>query len=162
MHGIGLIQCAFNSMSRTKSDNCSLRRKTMFGRTMAIATIATAMMGSPLLAQEAPVTPGNLSESAEEGNLPRTDPGSTGAIARDDFASEDERMFYTQSGPLLGGFFTDPTMAELRPEAQVRETFAAMGAEDQDEVRAACDRVDEKRGSYGSVTVTLCSQIGVL
>ncbi|QDZ01393.1 hypothetical protein FQ775_13960 [Nitratireductor mangrovi] len=78
------------------------------------------------------------------------------------FKSEEEQMMYQDNAEIMGPFFTDETMTTLRPEGEVAETFAAAGADNQAEIRAACDRAMSNRGSYGTVTVALCEQIGQL
>jgi hypothetical protein len=129
----------------------------MFYKTLAAAAVTIALAGGAY-AQSTPVTPENIDPSAKEGNFPQT----TGSIDRTDWTSDAERSWYEENRDRLAAFFADDTMVELRADPDIGETFAAMGAEDQDEIRAACDRVQDDRGSYGNVTVTLCSQIGEL
>lgn len=85
-----------------------------------------------------------------------TDKGGSGP----NFKSEEEQMMYEKNADMWSGFFTDETMSEMRTEDEVAETFAAAGADNQAEIRAACERAMDNRGSYGTVTVALCEQIG--
>jgi hypothetical protein len=88
------------------------------------------------------------------------DTGTTGSIGN--WASEDERSMYEDDREMWSNFFTDDSMTTAKEEAEIRAAFSAMGADDQASIKAACDRVDQQRGSYGSVTQGLCSQIGAM
>ena len=126
-----------------------------YAKLLATAALSLALMGGAY-GQESPEVPANLDSSTTEGNFPQT----TGSIDRTDWTSDDERSWYEDNRDRLADFFADDTMAELRSDEEVRETFSAMGADDQDQIRAACDRIESSRGSYGNVTHTLCAQIG--
>ncbi|MDN2565145.1 hypothetical protein N1F89_02830 [Aquibium sp. A9E412] len=78
------------------------------------------------------------------------------------FMSDEERVMYEDNAEVMGGFFTDETMAELRTDEEIETAFGAMGDDDRAEVVAACDRAMQNRGSYGPVTVSLCEKVGAL
>lgn len=130
----------------------------MFYRKMAVAAVSLALMGGAGFAQQAPKIQGNVSESAKEGNMTDT----TASIDNREWTSDAERGWYEENRERIAAFFTDESMMEMRSDTEVRETFAAMGAEDQGEIKAACDRIENDRGSYGQVTHGLCAQIGEL
>lgn len=128
----------------------------MLYRKMAAAALSLALMGGAAYAQQAPKIQGNVDPSAKEGNMSDT----TASIDRREWTSDAERTWYEENRERIAGFFTDESMMEMRSDAEVREIFAAMGAEDQSEIKAACDRIENDRGSYGQVTHTLCMQVG--
>ena len=78
------------------------------------------------------------------------------------FASPEEEAMYTENAELMGGFFTDETMKEMRSEDEVRTAYDGMSAEDKDKLKAACDAAMQNRGSYGTVTLGLCEQLGAM
>lgn len=78
------------------------------------------------------------------------------------YASEDERTLYEANPAWWPGFFTDDTMTGLRTNEEIREAFAAMDADSQAGMKQACERAAENPGSFGSVTVDLCQQVGEL
>lgn len=78
------------------------------------------------------------------------------------FASDDERMMYEENSTAWGGFFTDDTMTGLRTNEEIRESFATMDRDSQAGIKQACERAVENPGSYGTVTVDLCQQVGEL
>lgn len=53
-------------------------------------------------------------------------------------------------------------MTGLRTNEEIREAFAAMDADSQAGMKQACERAAENPGSFGSVTVDLCQQVGEL
>lgn len=134
---------------------------------LSTAAVALCLIGAPAIAQESNAVPPNTSESTQSGNNAQSgetmtpDAGTTGAVSGN-WASDNERMMYEDNRDMWAGFFTDDTMSSAKSEAEVRETFAAMGADSQGQIKAACDRVDNDRGSYGTVTQGLCSQIGAM
>jgi hypothetical protein len=91
----------------------------------------------------------------------QTQSGPAGTADTTVFASDTERQMYEENRVMLGGFFTDDSISELRTEDEIKATFEAMGADDQASMKTACERAATDRGSYGSVTSTLCAQAGV-
>lgn len=92
------------------------------------------------------------------------DPANTTASTNTDsmWASDEERMMYEDNRDTMVVFFTDDTMSELKPEAEIQAAFEAMGADSQAEMKTACERASQgQSGSYGSVTTALCAQAGV-
>lgn len=81
--------------------------------------------------------------------------------AQNEFASEAEADMYADT-EMWSPFYTDDTWGELRTEEEIADAFTGTDEMTQGELRAACDRVQEQSGSYGQVTITLCSQIGEL
>lgn len=78
------------------------------------------------------------------------------------YASDDEKMMYQDNKEMMAPFFTDDSMTTLKSDAEVKSAFDAMGAEDQSQMKSACERAMAKRGSYGSVTSGLCQQVGAM
>lgn len=78
------------------------------------------------------------------------------------YASEQERTFYEEQGEMLRPFFADESMTQLRSEEEVQSAFDAMDAESRTAMETACERAQRNRGSYGSVTLSLCEQVGLL
>lgn len=113
-------------------------------KTLAMASATVLMLSGATFAQQAP-----------QGTAPT-------AQGQPNFASDDERMMYEQNMTSMGGFFTDETMSTLRTEDEVRSTFSAMDAESQAGMKTACQRAMENRGSYGTVTTTLCQHVGAM
>lgn len=74
------------------------------------------------------------------------------------FESEDEKIMY-ENTPSAVIFFTDSSQAELRSEAEVKTAYEALTDQDRDKIRKDCERVAQKRGSYGTVTQSLCEQV---
>lgn len=79
-----------------------------------------------------------------------------------DYASDQEQTMYQDNSEMMAPFFTDDSMSELKPEDDVKATFEAMGAESQAAMKSACENAQSDRGSYGSVTVSLCEQVGAM
>ncbi|MDN2582044.1 hypothetical protein [Aquibium sp. ELW1220] len=69
--------------------------------------------------------------------------------------SDDERMMYENDRELYTPFFNDD-WSEYRSDDEIRSAFDAMGTEQQDSIRASCQRAAQNRGSYGTVTTALC------
>jgi hypothetical protein len=113
---------------------------------MNLKTIATASAAFLMLAGA------SLAQTASQGQA-------KGPVGTPKFASEAEQMMYEQNMNTMSGFFTDESMAELRPDADVKSQFEAMGADDRAGMKSACERAMMDRGSYGTVTTTLCTQV---
>lgn len=79
-----------------------------------------------------------------------------------DYASEQEQMMYQENTDMMAPFFTDESMTELKSEDEVKSAFDAMGADSQAQMKSACENAQSDRGSYGSVTVSLCEQVGAM
>jgi hypothetical protein len=73
--------------------------------------------------------------------------------------SDEERMMYENDRDLYAPFFNDDWSA-YRTDDEIRDAFAAMGADDQASMREACDRAALNPGSYGTVTNGLCGVVG--
>lgn len=110
-------------------------------KTIATASVALLMLSGASIAQQAP-----------QGTAPTAQGAPT-------FASDNEKMMYESNMESMSGFFTDGTMATLKPDAEVKATFEAMGAEDKAGMKSACEKAMEDRGSYGTVTTALCQQV---
>ena len=109
--------------------------------------VALLMVTGAAFSQQSPVQPGNV-DSSDDNQV-------TNAVGN--YASDDEKAMY-KDNTWMRGFFTDDSMSTMKSDAELKAAFAAMGAEDKAGMKAACDRVDNDRGSYGSVTQTLCQQ----
>lgn len=74
------------------------------------------------------------------------------------YASDDERMMY-ENNPSIVGFFTDDSRTELRGDDDVKSAYEALVDQDRDKIRKDCERVEQTRGSYGTVTQALCEKV---
>ena len=124
---------------------------------LGATAVALSLLSGPVLAQQAPVSSPKVDESTAQGTS--TDNGTTGSIGGN-WASDDEKSMYEENREMWSNFFTDDSMSTVKEDAELRAAFSGMGAEDQSAIKAACDRVGEQRGSYGTVTQGLCAQIG--
>jgi hypothetical protein len=133
--------------------------KTMNTKLLTTAAIAVFLATGGAMAQ----TSGGASGGAMSGGTPATDIGDTaGQAGAPNYASDDEKMMYQENSEMLAPFFTDESMTTLKSDDEVKSAFEAMGAEDQSQMKSACERAMSKRGSYGSVTAGLCSQVGAM
>lgn len=85
----------------------------------------------------------------------------TGSISNDGYQSDVERIVY-QNGDIFRPFFTDDSMAALKSETEIRQTYRRMDSQSQAELTKTCDSADAQRGSYGTMTYALCSIFGVM
>jgi hypothetical protein len=60
------------------------------------------------------------------------------------------------AGPNIHRFYTDESMTTLRPEAEIMSTWQGMSAEEQANLRQACQGNKDSRWS------TLCNSIGTM
>lgn len=114
-------------------------------KTLATTTIALCFVAGAAIAQ----TSGAAGTSEKGGSGTQIGP----------FASENEQMMYEENMEVMGGFFTDDTMQTLRTDDEITTAFEAMDAEGQAGMKSACEKAAENRGSYGTVTNSLCDQI---
>ena len=127
---------------------------------LGATAIALGLLAAPALAQQAPVASPNVDQPAASGNGSGTsvDTSKTGSIGN--WTSDTEKSFYEENREMWSNFFTDDSMSKVKEDAELRAAFSGMGAVDQSQIKAACERVDQDRGSYGTITQGLCSQIG--
>ncbi|CAG0963595.1 MAG: hypothetical protein F9K19_17995 [Rhizobiaceae bacterium] len=125
-------------------------------RLLGAAAVALSLFSVPALAQQAPVTSPNVDQPAASDS---TDTGTTGSIGGN-WTSDSEKSMYEENREMWSNFFTDDSMSTVKEEAELRAAFSGMGADDQAQIKAACERVDQDRGSYGTITQGLCTQIG--
>lgn len=128
---------------------------------LTAAALLASLAVAPALAQTGSSGTGDASGNSNQ-PVVETDEGKTSSTGgMNQSWTEAERTLYGE-GTWWGNFYTDNTMSTLKPDADVQATFSAMGAEDQAGMKAACDRVKQDRGSYGSVTTALCDQVGIM
>jgi hypothetical protein len=72
------------------------------------------------------------------------------------YASDEERMMYENDRERYTPFFNED-WSEMRSDEEISSAFDAMGTEDQESIRASCQRAAQNRGSYGTVTSSLCA-----
>lgn len=136
------------------------------------AGAAFAQQNSDSTGQTAPAeTGGGMTTTGESSGAAPTGGAATTATqaeqsgaqgtANPAYASDDERMLYENNRAMMSGFFTDETMMTPKSDAEVKSAFEAMGADDQASMKRACEQAMQNRGSYGSVTISLCQQAGV-
>lgn len=124
------------------------RRPTMTFKTIATTSAALLLLAGTALAQTQPTAPGAAEKSGSGPSIQWT--------------SDQEKMMYESNRDALAGFFTDDTMATLKSDAEVKQTFSALDMNTQGEIKKACDDAMSNRGSYGTVTTTLCTQVGAM
>lgn len=131
---------------------------------LGATAIALGLLAAPAFAQQAPTVPPTVDQPDDSNSNATTnsdtDRATTGSIGN--WASDAEKSMYEENREMWSNFFTDDTMSTAKDEAEVRSIFSAMGADDQSQIKAACERVEQDRGSYGTITMGLCSQIGQL
>ena len=116
---------------------------------LATAAIAAFLTAGSAMAQTSGATASDSASTATQADAP-------------DYASDDEKMMYTDNKDMMAAFFTDESMTTLKSDEEVKTAFDAMGAEDQAQMKSACERAMNNRGSYGTVTAGLCQQIGAM
>ena len=126
-------------------DVLQIRTKEKLENEMKLQILATVCMTSALLAAPALAQTGDRGPSRAELS----------------FTSPDEQAMY-EDNPGIADFFTDDTMQEMKSEEDMKTAYDAMGDRDRDEIEAACDRVSEKRGSYGTITQGMCARIDAM
>ncbi|MGE0500488.1 MAG: hypothetical protein AB7I79_02400 [Rhizobiaceae bacterium] len=120
------------------------------------AALALSFAAAPALAQDSGSTGdsnGGASPSVE------IDPNTSASTNGNADWTDAERTMYGESD-LWAGFYTDNSMTTLKSDAEIQAMFSTMGADDQAGIKASCDRVNQNRGSFGSVTTGLCAQVG--
>ena len=125
-------------------------------RLLGATALALGLLSAPVMAQQAPVTSPNVDQPAASGT---SDTSTTGSIGGN-WTSDSEKSMYEENREMWSNFFTDDSMSTVKEDAGLRAAFSGMGADDQAQIKAACDRVDQDRGSYGTITQGLCAQIG--
>ena len=127
---------------------------------LTAAALAFSLAAAPVaFAQSGSSATGDASGDSNQPTV-KTDEGTTSSTV-DTGMTDADKKFYTEN-EVFAGFFTDDSMATVKSEAEVAAAFQAMGADDRAEAKAACDAVQNDRGSHGSVTIALCQQIGAL
>ena len=75
------------------------------------------------------------------------------------YKSDAEKMMWEKNSSMMAPFFTDNSMKTMKSDADVKAAFAAMDADNQKEMKTACEKAMEDRASYGNVTTSLCTQV---
>jgi hypothetical protein len=86
----------------------------------------------------------------------------TGSISGGMYKSNDEKMLYQKNADIMGPFFTDRSMSKLKSKRQIKKVYKGMDAQSQATLTKSCDGVKGQRGSYGTMTMTLCKDIGTM
>jgi hypothetical protein len=146
---------------------------TMKIRTFALATAAALFVAGSAFAQsggtgsagstgqngiQSPMGAATGSDTQNNGASGMT----TGSTSNGMYKSDEEKMMYQDNAKMMRPFFKDEAMTELKSKSEIQETFNAMDSASQAGMKSSCEKAGEKRGSYGSVTSTLCSSIGVM
>ena len=126
-------------------------------KTLATTTMAFCFVAGAAIAQTSGGATDNPAAAPSESAPADTNSQATGSSTA--FKSDAERAMYESNMAAMGTFFTDDTMTTLKSDAEVKSAFEAMDAEGQAGMKSACQKADEDRGSYGTVTTTLCSQV---
>ena len=75
------------------------------------------------------------------------------------FNTDAEKQMYTSNQTIMKNFFTDETYSTLKSDDEVKSAFGAMDATSQAGMKAACEKAAADRGSYGTVTNSLCDSV---
>jgi hypothetical protein len=124
---------------------------------LSTAALALSLAAAPAFAQSSGT--GTGAGTAGGGGSPTVETDGETTASTNSNWTDAERTMYGENEN-WAGFFTDDTMGTVKTDAEVQAQFSAMGADDQAGMKAACERVNSDRGSYGSVTTALCAQIG--
>jgi len=133
---------------------------------LTAAALALSLASAPVAFAQSGGSDGGASATGDasgQSNQPavKTDEGTTSSTTTTEGMTDADKKFYSDN-KMFTGFYTDDSMATMKSEAEVAAAFQAMGAEDQAGVKAACESVQNDRGSHGPVTIALCQQIGAL
>lgn len=119
----------------------------MFYNTLAAAALTLAL-----------TTGGAFSQAVQDGETPTV----SGEVQGMMFAFDSERAMFESRMAVMSGFFTDETMTTMRSDEEMAAAFSALSAGDQASLRSDCERALQDRGSFGSVTLGLCTAVGAL
>lgn len=133
---------------------------------LTAAALALSLASAPVAFAQSGGSDGGASATGDasgQSNQPatKTDEGTTSSTNTNEGMTDADKKFYSEN-TTFSGFFTDDSMGTVKSEEEVAAAFKAAGAEDQAGMKAACDAVQNDRGSHGSVTIALCQQIGAL
>lgn len=120
---------------------------------MILASAAIAAISSTAFAQT-----GSMGESGAAADATAGGAANTAMT----FTSPEEETMWTSNMEYMGGFFTDDTMAELRSEEEISTAYGGLTADQQAKLKADCSSAEQNRGSFGEVSLTLCSQLNAL
>lgn len=133
---------------------------------LTAAALALSLASAPVAFAQSGGSDGGSSAAGDasgQSNQPavKTDEGTTSSTNTNEGMTDADKKFYSDNA-MFSGFYTDDSMGTLKSDAEVAAAFQAAGAEDQAGMKAACDAVQNDRGSHGPVTIALCQQIGAL
>jgi hypothetical protein len=133
---------------------------------LTAAALALSLASAPVAFAQSGGSDGGASATGDasgQSNQPavKTDDGTTSSTATSEGMTDADKKFYTDNA-MFSGFYTDDSMSSMKSDAEVAATFKAAGAEDQAGMKAACEAVQNDRGSHGQITIALCQQIGAL
>lgn len=132
----------------------------MFYKTLAAATMSLALATGVAMAQTS-TEPGAVQA---DGQTPAVSGETQGeGVSKMTFTSDNERMMVERNMSFLGGFFTDDTMATLRPTEEMSASFSSLTPEQQQALRSDCTNVTgDTSNSYGQSVVDLCTSVGAM
>lgn len=88
--------------------------------------------------------------------------GSTNSMSGSMYKSDDEKMMYQNNSAMMRPFFTDDSMSNLKSKSEIKSTYEGMDSNAQAKLDKTCDNAKGKRGSYGTMTMSLCDSIGTM
>ncbi|MBN9076025.1 MAG: hypothetical protein BGN87_12500 [Rhizobiales bacterium 65-79] len=143
-------------------------------RTFALTAAAALFVAGPAFAQSsgtgsatggqngATTTMGAGAASDKAGKAAIPSNMHTGSVSGSMYKSSDEKMLYQKNADIMGPFFTNRSMSKLKSKRQIRKIYKGMNARSQATLTKSCDGVKGQRGSYGTMTMTLCQDIGTM
>jgi hypothetical protein len=145
---------------------------TMKIRTLALTTAAALFVAGSAFAQSGGTGSGGSTgqngiqspKGAAMGSDTRNgDTGmKTGSTSGMMYKSDEEKMMYQKNADMMRPFFTDDSMSTLKSESEIKSTYEGMDSQSQASLKKTCDNTKGSRGSYGTMTVTLCDSIGMM
>jgi hypothetical protein len=148
-------------------------------RTFALTTAAALFVAGSAFAQSnngnasqgtgqngptSPMGTGSNSDKGAGSTMKKSDMKSdsnmtTSSTSGSMYKSDEEKMMYQKNADMMRPFFTDDSMSKLKSESEIKSTYQGMDAQSQASLKKTCDTATGQRGSYGTMTMTLCSTI---
>ena len=135
-------------------------------RTFALTAAAALFVAGSAFAQSNGTGSGNTGKNGANttmGSSPGADKAATSSMgSKNMYKSDDEKMMYQKNVDMMGPFFTDKSMSKLKSKKQIKKVYMSMDTQSQESLKKSCEATKGQRGSYGTMTMTLCQDIGTM
>jgi hypothetical protein len=138
-------------------------------RTFALTAAAALFVAGSAFAQSNGTGSGgtgNNGANTTVGSSPGADKAGKAATSsmgsKNMYKSDDEKMMYQKNVDMMGPFFTDKSMSKLKSKKQIKKVYTSMDSQSQEALKKSCEATKGQRGSYGTMTMTLCQDIGTM